>query len=50
VDKLEIRWPSGKTQTVEIAALDRIYTIEEGKGVVRNQIEDQIKDQIRDQK
>ena len=49
VDKLEIRWPSGKTQTVEIAALDRIYTIEEGKGVVRNQIEDQIKDQIKDQ-
>ncbi len=51
VDKFEIRWPSGKTQTVEIAALDRIYTIEEGKGVVvGNQVKDQIKDQIRDQK
>jgi hypothetical protein len=41
VDKLEIRWPSGKTQAVEIDALDRIYTIEEGKGVVKDQIKDQ---------
>jgi hypothetical protein len=37
VDKLEIHWPSGKTQAVEIDALDRIYAIEEGKGVVRDQ-------------
>lgn len=37
VDKLLIRWPNGKTQTVEINALDRIYTIEEGRGVVKDQ-------------
>ena len=29
----EIHWPSGATQTVKLPAVDRIYTIEEGKGI-----------------
>jgi hypothetical protein len=34
VEKLEIRWPSGAQETVKLDAVDRVYTIEEGKGVV----------------
>ncbi|MDP9267981.1 MAG: CRTAC1 family protein [Acidobacteriota bacterium] len=34
VEKLEIRWPSGVRETVKIDAIDRVLTIEEGKGVV----------------
>ena len=33
VDKLEIRWPSGKKETVALPGVDRIFTIVEGKGV-----------------
>lgn len=33
IDELEIHWPSGATEHVAIPAIDRIYTIEEGKGV-----------------
>lgn len=29
----EIHWPSGKTETVRLPAVDRIYTITEGKGI-----------------
>ncbi|HEY1985845.1 MAG TPA: ASPIC/UnbV domain-containing protein, partial [Terracidiphilus sp.] len=29
----EIHWPSGKTETVKLAGLDRIFTITEGAGV-----------------
>jgi hypothetical protein len=29
----EIHWPSGAKETVKIPAVDRIYTIEEGKGI-----------------
>ncbi len=29
----EIRWPSGKVETVKLPAADRIYSIEEGKGI-----------------
>ncbi|MGB6687624.1 MAG: CRTAC1 family protein [Terracidiphilus sp.] len=29
----EIHWPSGKMETVKLPAVDRIYTIEEGKGI-----------------
>jgi hypothetical protein len=29
----EIHWPSGAKETVKIPAMDRIYTIEEGKGI-----------------
>ncbi|MGH9560811.1 MAG: ASPIC/UnbV domain-containing protein, partial [Terracidiphilus sp.] len=30
---LEINWPSGAKETVKLPAVDRIYTIEEGKGI-----------------
>ena len=29
----EIHWPSGAKETVKIPSVDRIYTIEEGKGI-----------------
>src|SRR5215472_3898217 len=29
----EIHWPSGKIENVKLPAVDRIYTIEEGKGI-----------------
>jgi hypothetical protein len=29
----EIHWPSGKVESVKLPAADRIYTIEEGKGI-----------------
>ena len=34
VEKLEIIWSNGETETVKISAVDRILTIEEGKGIV----------------
>jgi hypothetical protein len=34
VDKVEIRWPSGLKQEVTVPAVDRIYTVVEGKGIV----------------
>lgn len=33
VEKLEIRWPSGKKETVAVTGVDRIVTIVEGKGI-----------------
>jgi hypothetical protein len=33
VDKVEIKWPNGATETVAIAGCDRVVTIIEGKGV-----------------
>jgi enediyne biosynthesis protein E4 len=30
---VEIHWPSGAQETVKLPAVDRIYTIEEGKGI-----------------
>jgi enediyne biosynthesis protein E4 len=34
IDKLEIRWPSGLVETISApAALDTMYTIQEGKGI-----------------
>lgn len=32
VDKVEIRWPSGRTETVLISGINRILTVVEGKG------------------
>jgi hypothetical protein len=29
----EIHWPSGKVENIKLPAVDRIYTIEEGKGI-----------------
>jgi hypothetical protein len=34
VEKVEISWPSGAKETIELPAVDRIYTVVEGKGVV----------------
>lgn len=31
IDKLEIRWPSGATETVTLTAVDKVHTIVEGK-------------------
>jgi enediyne biosynthesis protein E4 len=33
VDNIEIHWPSGAMEQVKLSAVDRIFTIEEGKGV-----------------
>ncbi len=33
IDKLEVRWMNGKAETYEIKAVDRILTIEQGKGI-----------------
>lgn len=33
VDDLEIHWPSGVVEKVKVPAVDRIFTIEEGKGI-----------------
>lgn len=35
VDKVEIRWPSGLKQEITVPAVDRIYTVVEGKGIVQ---------------
>jgi hypothetical protein len=37
IDKAEIRWPDGKKQNVELGAVDRVYTVEEGKGVTKTE-------------
>jgi len=34
IDNLDIVWPSGKKQTVLTTAVDRIFTVIEGKGIV----------------
>jgi hypothetical protein len=34
VDKVEIRWPDGKQETMSLPGVDRYYAIEEGKGLV----------------
>jgi enediyne biosynthesis protein E4 len=34
VSKIEIRWPSGAVEQVTLPSIDRIFAIEEGKGVV----------------
>jgi hypothetical protein len=33
VDGIEIHWPSGKIEQLKIGSVDRIFTVEEGKGV-----------------
>jgi enediyne biosynthesis protein E4 len=33
IDKLEIHWPGGAIENVHLPAVDRIFTIEQGKGV-----------------
>ena len=34
VDRIEVIWPSGKTETFKDLAADRIYAVKEGEGVV----------------
>ena len=34
VDDVEIHWPSGTIEHIKLGSVDRIFTIEEGKGVV----------------
>jgi enediyne biosynthesis protein E4 len=34
IDKVEIRWPSGATESVTVPKMDQVVYIEEGKGVV----------------
>ena len=34
VDKVEIHWPSGAKEEITIPAVDRIFTVKEGKGIV----------------
>jgi hypothetical protein len=34
IDKLEIRWPDGKLETLALPGIDRYFAVEEGKGVV----------------
>jgi hypothetical protein len=33
MDSVEVRWPTGKTETITAVAADRIYTIIEGEGI-----------------
>jgi len=35
VDKLEIKWPDGSVEVVDVPAIDRIVTITQGKGIGR---------------
>jgi len=35
VDKLEIKWPDGSTENVDVPGIDRILTITQGKGILR---------------
>jgi enediyne biosynthesis protein E4 len=34
VDKVEIHWPSGNVEALQLTKVDRIFTVEEGKGVI----------------
>ncbi len=34
VDKLEIHWPGGAVENVHLPSIDRIFTIEQGKGII----------------
>jgi hypothetical protein len=34
VDAVEIRWPSGRVEKIKVPGLDRILTVEEGKGII----------------
>ena len=34
VDAIEVHWPSGLVEQVSLPSVDRMYAIEEGKGIV----------------
>ena len=33
VEKVEIHWPGGQVETIKLPNIDRIFTIEQGKGI-----------------
>jgi len=33
IDSVEVRWPTGKTESFKNVAADKIYTIIEGQGI-----------------
>ncbi len=35
VEAVEVHWPSGAVEKVALPAVDRFFTVEEGKGVVK---------------
>jgi hypothetical protein len=35
VDKLEIKWPDGSSETIAVSGIDRLITITQGKGVIK---------------
>ena len=35
IERIEILWPSGGKEVIEVPAVDKIYVIEEGKGIVK---------------
>jgi len=35
IDSIEIHWPSGKVEKLHVPAVDRYYSIQEGKGVLK---------------
>jgi hypothetical protein len=49
ITKVEIRWPSGALEQVSLPSIDRIFMVEEGKGVVPS-VYDQIAQSAADQK
>ena len=49
ITKIEIRWPSGALEQVSLPSIDRIFLVEEGKGVVPS-VYDQIAQSAADQK
>jgi hypothetical protein len=34
IDSVEIHWPSGAVETLGLPAVDRFYSVEEGRGIV----------------
>jgi hypothetical protein len=34
IDQVEIHWPSGAVEQVKLSGVDRILTVEEGKGII----------------
>jgi enediyne biosynthesis protein E4 len=39
VDSVEIRWPSGAVERLNISTVDRFYSIEEGRGIVAGNLD-----------
>jgi hypothetical protein len=37
VDQLDVRWPTGETETFRDLPVNRLFVIEEGRGIVRSE-------------